>query len=409
MRKSAIISIGNEILLGKTLNTNMSFLAGELALIGVPVEFSLTVKDDADAIRSALNQCWGNYDVVITTGGLGPTADDITKNVIAEFFGKELKFDEAVWEHVKELFAKRNLSTPQINRNQAMVPQGFNALRNDRGTAPGLYYGNSGKCFFAFAGVPSEMRFVFETHVRQILIDRYGSDDAIIQKTLHSFGISESALAEILPMAMIPENVNLAWLPQTGRVDLRFYGNDVEAIDETIKRVLPLVGQYIWGYDEETPTSVLQGLLLQQGLTISVAESCTGGLVQKMLTDVPGASEVYSGGVVTYSNDLKQNILNVREETLQTHGAVSEECAVEMMKGIKSLTNTSAAISVTGLAGPDGGTDLKPVGTVCFSFSVQDEVWCITQIFTGNRETIRHKAAEHAILIMIKQLQERMV
>lgn len=405
MYKSAVITIGNEILLGKTLNTNLAYLSGQLAALGVPVEYSLTVKDDPVEIRNALEQCWKRFDVVITTGGLGPTADDITKRVIAEFFGKELLFSAEVWDQVQSRFGARELPTPQINRNQAMVPEDFQALQNERGTAPGLFYTAGGKCFFAFAGVPSEMKHVFDTHVPGILSGQYGNSPAIVQRTLHSFGISESALAEIVSEEIIPKDVSLAWLPQTGRVDLRLYGNNEPAVEEAVAFIEPLVEDWLWGRDEDTPVSVLSALLLRKGYTISLAESCTGGLIQKMLTDQSGASEIFGGGIVAYSNALKTKLLGVLESTLDEHGAVSSACAMEMACGIKSLTESVVAISVTGVAGPSGGTVEKPVGTVYFGFSVLNDVWSRKQIFSGDREAIRHKAAEYALLHMIKHLQ----
>lgn len=405
MPRSAIISIGNEILLGKTLNTNLAWLAGELALLGLPVDYAVTVKDDSAAIHKALEQCWSEYDIVITTGGLGPTDDDITKRSIAEFFETDLVFDPMVWEDVQARFAIRQLPTPDINRNQAMLPRGFTALRNERGTAPGLFFTAGEKCFLAFAGVPLEMQIVFETQARDLLRERYGTDNAIVQTTLHTFGISESALAELLSGFRIPDNVNLAWLPQTGRVDLRLYGSDPDAVAGAVVDCLPWIRDFYWGQDEDTPVSVLSAWLKQRGETISVAESCTGGLVQKMITDLTGSSEIFSGGVVAYSNALKTTLLRVRAETLERYGAVSQECAREMAQGIKDLTDSSVAISVTGVAGPDGGTELKPVGTVCFGFSFLNEVTGLTQRFSGDRAGIRHKAAEFAILHLMKLLQ----
>jgi len=405
MPRSAIISIGNEILLGKTLNTNLAWLAGELALLGLPVDYALTVKDDSAAIHKALEQCWSEYDIVITTGGLGPTDDDITKRSIAEFFETDLIFDPVSWEDVQARFAIRQLPTPDINRNQALLPRGFTALRNERGTAPGLFFTAGEKCFLAFAGVPLEMQFVFETQARDLLRERYGTDNAIVQTTLHTFGISESALAELLSGFRIPDNVNLAWLPQTGRVDLRLYGSDPDAVAGAVVDCLPWIRDFYWGQDEDTPVSVLSAWLKQRGETISVAESCTGGLVQKMITDLTGSSEIFSGGVVAYSNALKTTLLRVRAETLERYGAVSQECAREMAQGIKDLTDSSVAISVTGVAGPDGGTELKPVGTVCFGFSFLNEVTGLTQRFSGDRAGIRHKAAEFAILHLMKLLQ----
>jgi nicotinamide-nucleotide amidase len=405
MPKSAIISIGNEILLGRTLNTNLAYLAAELALLGLPVEFSLTVKDEEDAILNALRQCWEQVDIVITTGGLGPTDDDITKSTIARFFGKEQIFDETVWEHVQKLFSARNMPTPGINRNQALVPEGFKALRNDRGTAPGLFFEEGEKSFFAFAGVPLEMKFVFETRVRSILSEKYPEAKAVKQTTLHTFGISESALAERLTDFVVPEGVSFAWLPQTGRVDLRFYGSDADKITGTVKSCLPLIQDHYWGRDEDTPASVLSDILRREKLVLSAAESCTGGLLQKMLTDLPGSSDVFTGGVVTYSNQLKNKVLDISEDMLLEFGAVSEECALAMVRGIKCLTESQVAISITGIAGPDGGTPQKPVGTVCFGFSDSSHTWSKTLIFSGDRESIRYKSVEYALLHMIKHLK----
>ena len=405
MHISAIITIGNEILLGSTINTNLAWLAKELALLGLPVEFPLTVKDETKAIWQALKHAWESCDVVITTGGLGPTDDDITKREIASFFGAEMRFDAGIWANIQKNFSARNMATPEINRNQALVPEGFKSLTNLRGTAPGLFYEQGGKSFFAFAGVPLEMRHVFSTQAKPLLVAKYGSGEAIHQETLHTFGISESALAELLAgFSPLPE-INLAWLPQTGRVDLRFYGRDQEKVTESANNCLKLVGDQVWGCNEDTPVSVLHNLLRKLKLTISVAESCTGGLLQKMLTDPPGASEVFLGGVVSYSNQLKQSLLRVKPETLAEHGAVSENCAQEMAVGIKNLTESSIAISITGVAGPDGGNLQKPVGTVCFGFSVLNRVWSLTQTFSGDRESIRHKAAEFALLYLIKHLQ----
>lgn len=405
MRKSAIITIGNEILLGKTLNTNLAWLAQELAALGLPVEFSLTVKDEAEAILQAMQQAWDTCDIVITTGGLGPTEDDITKCEIANFFATELRFDENVWEHVQKRFAARNMATPQINRCQALVPEGFEVLQNEQGTAPGLFFDDGEKSFFAFAGVPMEMQHVFETQAKSILQRKYGSEEAVLQRTLHTFGISESSLAEILADFILPSSVNLAWLPQTGRVDLRFYGCDPKLVSEAAESCLSIVSQHVWGQDEDNPVSVLHDILREKKLTLAAAESCTGGLLQKMVTDIAGASDIFLGGAVCYTNTLKQKLLGVRSETLDRYGAVSEECASEMAAGIKSLTDSQIAISITGVAGPDGGTDQKPVGTVSFGFSDLSGVWSLTQTFSGDRKTIRHKAVEFALLHLIKHLQ----
>ncbi|MDZ4181387.1 MAG: CinA family nicotinamide mononucleotide deamidase-related protein, partial [Candidatus Cloacimonadaceae bacterium] len=405
MIKSAVISIGNEILLGKTVNNNLAYLASELASMGFDTQLCITCKDDPIAINEALSTCVEKCDVIISTGGLGPTEDDITKSVIAAFFSRELIFDPTIWKHVQQLFAARGLATPEINRNQAMVPGGFSALQNDRGSAPGLWHEFGTKCFIALAGVPLEMRHVFDTRVKPLLSGKYRELKPIIQKTVHTFNISESALAELIPVDFIPPGTSMAWLPQTGRVDLRFYGSDAKGIETCVRHVMKRAADHVWGFDEDNPVSVLNAELRKRGLTLSVAESCTGGGIGAMLTAESGASDVFLGGVISYSNELKRKLLSVSELTLDKYGAVSTETALEMLSGIKSLTESHCAISITGVAGPLGGTETKPVGTVCFAFAVFDETWHLTTVFSGNRDSIRHKAAEFAILHLLKRLQ----
>jgi nicotinamide-nucleotide amidase len=404
---SAVISIGIEILLGKPVNTSLAYLAAGLAALGAPVLYSVTIRDDADEITRALEYCTGRYDIVISRGGLGPTADDITKATIASFFGKELVFHEDIWEFVQSLFARRGLKAPEINRCQAMVPRDFVALENQMGTAPGLQYEWDGKCFFALAGVPVEMRHVFDNHISSIVHARYPHLSKVIQRSIHTFGISESALAERLDTSLIPKDLGFAWLPQTGRVDLRVYGHDENMINDTADKLIAQIPEQVWGIDEDTPAGVLGRLLRDKNLTISLAESCTGGLVSKILSDEAGASDYLLGGVVSYHNQLKHNILGVSETSLAEHGAVSEETALEMVTGIKRLTDSACAISVTGIAGPSGGNDSKPVGTVWFGFSYLAEVWTQRHVFTGSREIIRHKAAEMAILTLAKKIMGR--
>lgn len=405
MYRSAVLTIGNEILLGSTLNTNLAWLAQELAAIGLPVDFSLTVKDEPEAISQALALAWEKCDVVITTGGLGPTEDDITKNAIASFFDAELMFDPAIWEEILKRFSFRKMKVPESNRSQAMVPKNFMALKNDRGTAPGLFFEDGSKSFFAFAGVPLEMRHLFENQAKPLLLKKYGNDKQIWQHTLHTFGISESALAELLADFPKPKGVELAWLPQSGRVDLRFYGPSKIDVTESAERCHKLIEEYVWGENGDTPAQVLLEILKEKGWKLALAESCTGGWAQKMITDVPGASESFLGGVVSYANELKQALLGVNSTTLIEHGAVSEKCAQEMAEGIKSLTKSQIGISVTGVAGPDGGTVDKPVGTVCFGFSDLQGTWSFTHAFNGDRESIRFKAAEYALLSLIKHLR----
>ncbi len=402
--RAAVVSIGNEILLGKTVNTNLSFLATELALIGLPVSYSITIQDEQEIISRSVRGLFQDYDIVIITGGLGPTADDITKSTVADCFGKALHFDETIWLKVRSMFQGRGLETPEINRNQALVPDDFVVLENARGTAPGLYYKHGSHSLFMLPGVPTEMKYIYTNSIRGILLKDYPATP-IYQKTIHTSGISESALAEKLVNLVIPTDVSMAWLPQTGRVDLRFYGAGKSVIDHVVSEVQSQISDFVWGYDEETPFTALHELLIDKGLTLSVAESCTGGYVQKMITELPGSSQYLLGGVVSYSNDLKSRILGVSPDLLAEYGAVSNQCAEAMAEGIKNLTNSDISISITGIAGPTGGDEIKPVGTVCFGYSDQSSHHAVTQYFIGDRETIRLKASEYIVLYLLKKVR----
>ncbi|HHV37684.1 MAG TPA: CinA family nicotinamide mononucleotide deamidase-related protein [Candidatus Cloacimonetes bacterium] len=404
--KSAVISIGNELLIGKTINGNMGFLGSELAAMGFPVDVCEMINDERDAILESITRCWEKYDVVITTGGLGPTEDDITRNVIADFFGKKLQFDDEVWEHITKMFKHRRTKMADSNKVQAMIPEDFTVLRNDRGTAPGLYYSEGGKHFFALPGVPAEMTHLFNFHLREILKDNFDDISGMVQQDLHTFGVSESGLAEMISEKELPEGAHLAWLPQTGRVDLRIYGSDMEALKAAREVVVRKAGEFIWAIDAESPAAVLLDWLKERKLKLAIAESCTGGWVQKHITAVPGSSEAYLGGVVSYSNESKMKLLGVKESTLAEHGAVSSETVLEMARGVKELFDADISIAVTGVAGPDGGTEVNPVGTVYFGFRVGDKSFEAKQISSGGRDRIRHRAAEAAILFLYNFLMD---
>lgn len=400
---TAIISIGNEILLGRTLNSNLYYLADKLAGIGLPVDYAVTIKDDPEAVRRALAYCWENYDVVISTGGLGPTADDITKQCIADFFGAQLVFDEDIWSYVVSLFSRRNMKAPEINRNQALVPSGFKVLNNKLGTAPGLFYESEQKSFFALPGVPIEMKGLYEDHIQGLLNTKYHKE-ALLIRNIHTAGVSESALAELMSELQTPQGLGLAWLPQTGRVDIRLYSSDKNLITSYETKLLKLIGKHVWACDAGSPASVLHSILYKSGLKLAVAESCTGGLLSRLITDNSGSSDYFMGGVVSYHNDLKTCFLGVSEELLEEHGAVSEEVARAMLVGLFKHHRLDLGVAITGIAGPEGGTPEKPVGTVHFAFRDRGEVWSQKLILTGNREMIRIKAAEHALITMIRKL-----
>ncbi len=399
--KVSIINIGNELLLGRTVNTNLSWLGNQLAEIGLPITKSVTIQDDPQEIQNTLRSEWRQNDIVIITGGLGPTDDDLTKKTIADFFGKKLEFREEVWMDVQEIFTRRSLQVPEINRSQAMVPEGFVALRNTVGTAPGLYFTQDGKSLFALPGVPLEMKNLFENHISAILKNKYQCNPVIIRQ-IRTWNISESALAEKLKDVSIPEEIKLAWLPQTGRVDLRIYGYDKDLIEKCLNQIREIAQEWVWGEDEDTPQTILYEFLTKKNLTLAVAESCTGGLVQQLITSVPGASKYFNGGIVSYSNEIKINQLKVKSETIDKSGAVSVETAAEMALGVRTEFKADIGISVTGIAGPEGGSKEKPVGTVCFGISDKSQLLTTKVVFNGTRDSIRFKAAEFVIIYLIK-------
>lgn len=403
--KVAVISIGNEILLGKTTNTNLTYIGEKLAKIGLDLDVNKTIKDNVEDISSTLLYFWENYDIVITTGGLGPTNDDITKQVIADFFDKKLNFIDEIWENIKTRFEKRGIKIPEINKNQALVPNDFQYLINDFGTAPGLFYQNNNKLFFALPGVPTEMKHLLDDKIIPILQSKFNFEPYFI-RTIHTYNIAESALAEILQPIQIPSEIKLAYLPQTGRVDLRFSGQNQTLIESTINKISPNIKKYIFGFDEENVSKLFHNTMLQNKLTISVAESCTGGLVQKMITDNSGSSKYFLGGIVTYDNKIKEKVLHVEAEVLNKFGAVSSQVALQMVENVQKLFSSDIAISITGIAGPTGGTEEKPVGTVFVGYYFKGKTEIKKYYFSGDRETIRLKVAEKVMMEIIYKIKE---
>jgi len=398
--KICCITIGNEILIGKTINTNLAYIGRELTKIGLYLSECITIPDEPFPIQQALHDAWERNDIVITTGGLGPTTDDITKHEIADFFGKEMVFSEEIWQYVQCRFRERGIAIPLINRNQAELPSDFIALHNIHGTAPGLYYQKEGKYFFAMPGVPMEMKYLFSEHIIPILHEKFPRP-AVLIRTIHTFGIAESAIAEIMTDVQIPEGLNLAYLPQTGRVDLRVYGTNAEGFQKIKELIETRLREYIWGYDEVEPDSMLHELMLKSGRTLALAESCTGGMVQELITGHPDSSKYFIGGVVSYQNEVKHQLLNVADDDLIQYGAVSEQVAVQMARGVRDLLKTDIGAGITGIAGPSGGTDEKPVGTVHIAVTDGSITRHELMHFNGDRESIRRKSAEKCIFMII--------
>jgi nicotinamide-nucleotide amidase len=403
-----LITIGDELLLGYTVDTNAAHLARELASIGVAIVRRATVGDDATDIASAVGDALDRTGAVITTGGLGPTSDDRTRPAIAELFGRELVADEERWEALRALWKERGRGEiPATNRTQIMVPRGATVLTNRHGTAPGIWLEDKrGRWCAMLPGVPREMRGMLADE----LLPRIGArlDDSrrvvVRSRTLRTTGVAESKVAELLgPISGGIDGLSLAYLPGQEGVDLRLTARELpsdaadDALMKGIAALLANVARYAYAEDQTDLASVVLGECDARGLTIAVAESCTGGLLGARLTAIPGSSSVVIGGVIAYSNAVKQGLLAVTAVSLERHGAVSEEVATEMATGVRRRLGVDIGVSITGVAGPGGGTPEKPVGQVWMAVDMRGDVRTHGSRFIGDRAEIRFRATQAAL------------
>lgn len=398
-----IVTIGTELLLGFTVDTNGAYLGRRLAEAGVRVARRVSVGDDPPAIREAVREGLARTGFVLTTGGLGPTRDDMTKKIVADLFGVPLEFQQPLWDDLVAKFARFGRVPVESNRCQAEVPHGATVLPNRRGTAPGLWLrGELGEVVM-LPGVPVEMRGLLAEQVLPRLQDRAGGA-AVTSRVLRTTGVPESTLAERLrPVEDGLAPLTLAYLPSLDGVDLRLTAWRLEPEDavghftraETAIRAI--LGDHCYGSEEDDLARVLLDELVARRLTLAVAESCTGGLVGGRITAVPGSSAAFLGGVIAYANAVKTGTLGVPGELLERHGAVSGEVAEAMARGAATAFGTGTAVAVTGIAGPDGGSPDKPVGTVWFGFAVAGAVDAQRVGFPGGRAEIRGRAAQFAL------------
>ncbi|MDY3979897.1 MAG: competence/damage-inducible protein A [Tidjanibacter sp.] len=374
--KADIITIGDEILIGQIVDTNSAWISARLNEVGITVRRKITVGDTAAEIGSSLEESLQQADAVILTGGLGPTKDDITKLTLAEMFGSRLVRNNEVFAHVKEMMARRGIDFNELNRSQALVPECCSVLTNHNGTAPGMWFEREGKVVVSLPGVPFEM----ETLMREEVLPRLKEHFAlrsVVHRTAITFGLAESVLAATIEPweSALPPYLHLAYLPSPSQIRLRLSAYDVDAaeaereIDARFAALEKLIPAYVVGYGDDTVQSAVARLLSGRGLTLSVAESCTGGALSAKFTALSGASDYFMGSVVSYSNDVKMTVLGVDPNTLSTVGAVSRECAEQMAAGVRRLCGTDYAIATTGIAGPTGGSAEKPVGTVWIAIS----------------------------------------
>ncbi|TKG92984.1 competence/damage-inducible protein A [Puteibacter caeruleilacunae] len=390
---ASIINIGDELLIGQVINTNASKMAAMLNSIGVWVNEITTIADKEMEIRHALDYALLKSDVVLLTGGLGPTKDDITKKVLLKYFGGTMIEDAEVLEHVHKLLEGRGIKVGELNTAQALVPSSCKVLFNKRGTAPGMWFEQDDKIVVSMPGVPFEMEGIMEKDVIPALQQSNGNQ-VIIHKTVLTQGLPESMLAERIEEweSKLPEYISLAYLPSPMAVRLRLSGKgknneDLQKeIEKLINELHTYIGDYIFGYDDDTLASVIGEMMIERNTTLATAESCTGGNIGHQLTMIPGSSAYFKGGIIAYSNEVKQQQLQVDPDLIEKHGAVSQEVVEAMAKGAVKVLGTDFAVATSGIAGPDGGTEEKPVGTVWIAVASKEAVFSKKYQFGKNRE-----------------------
>lgn len=399
-----IVSTGTELLLGQIVNTNAVYLAQRLNTLGFDVLYQTTIGDNRDRMSQVLTTALNRADIVITSGGLGPTQGDITKEVTASVLGLPLHLHQPSVERIKDFFASRNLVMPENNLRQAMLPQGARAIENSCGTAPGVIIESHGKIIIHLPGPPTELKHMFEQHIEQYLLDKFGFQGTIFSHVLKLFGIGESKIDETLgDLIRTQENPTIALLAKDGEIHIRLTAkaptvnaaqNLINPIELEIRRRL---GNAIFGSDLETLESIVGVQLINKGATITLAESCTGGLVSSRLTDVPGSSAYLLGSIVCYSNEVKTNLLKVPEDLLAAYGAVSSHTANSMAQNVRNLFGTTVGIGITGIAGPGGATDGKPVGLVYIAIDGPAGLECCQYNFNGQRKSIKFRTSQAAL------------
>lgn len=409
---AGIIIIGDEILIGQVVDINSSWISREMNKIGFRTETVITVGDDGKSISDAIDRCLEVADVVFMTGGLGPTKDDITKKVICEKFGTELVLNEEVLANVAEMLGRRGIAMTENNRGQALVPATATVINNAVGTAPGIMMERNGKLLFSMPGVPFEMRYLMEHEIIPLIKKHYNLKP-VFHKTLLLTGIAESILAEKISdwEDSLAKNVRLAYLPAYSSIRLRLsvYQPDdttesyINAKVEELKRIVP---ENIIAYEDIKLEELVGKLLKDRHCTVATAESCTGGKVASLITSVSGSSEYYKGSVVSYCNEVKADVLGVSRADLEKYGAVSSTVAEQMASGVRRLLKTDYAVATTGIAGPTGGSDEKPVGTVWIAVATPTKVVSRKYVFGKDRSINIERFAASALSMLIVEMEK---
>ncbi|NPV42951.1 MAG: competence/damage-inducible protein A [Firmicutes bacterium] len=409
---SEIISVGTELLLGQINNINTRIISQKLSEIGINVFFHTSVGDNRERISSIFKIALERSDLIIFTGGLGPTLDDLTKETVAEVLGLELNYDENILNRIQAFFKGMHREMPENNKKQALVPEGAITIQNENGTAPGIILQTGEKIIILLPGPPNEMEPMLNKFVIPFLRKRLNNNEVIKSKILRFIGIGESFLEQkILDILRKQTNPTVAPLAKQGEVTLRITAKAKsekdanELIEPIIQTIKERVGEYIYSYDNEPLEVVVGRMLIERRRTISIAESCTGGYLSHLLTNIPGISAVFDRGIISYSNKSKIEILNVPVEILKQKGAVSQEMAISMASWIRKLSGTDLGVAITGIAGPDGGAPLKPVGLVFITLSTDSGDLCEEYLFSGNREAIKRRSALAALDLIRRHLK----
>ncbi len=411
--KAEIITIGDELLLGQVVDTNSAWLGQQLNGLGIQVHLKTALPDSREAILTGLSQAHQRSDIIVITGGLGPTKDDITKLTLCEFFQTDLVQNEKVLAWVTSIFKMRNLPMLESNNQQAMLPRNCQVLWNKNGTAPGMWFMHEHKVYISMPGVPFEMKTIFEEEAIPLLKQTF-KFPSIVHRTILTSNIGESFLARKIASIedALPANIKLAYLPAVGMVRLRFsaFGEQEELLQKQLEPIIAnlyeTIGEYIFGEGEDNLAQVVGMLLKGKGKSLATAESCTGGYMAHLITLNPGSSAYFKGSIISYSNEVKIKQLGVDPNIISTHGAVSEACVKAMAEGVRKLLHTDYALAASGVAGPDGGSAEKPVGTVWIAISSSDQTITKLLHLGDNRERTIQRTALQALDVLRKMLLE---
>lgn len=411
-RKAEIIAVGSELLLGQITNTNAQFISKQLAEIGVNVYYHTAVGDNPERLKRAIQVAQERSNFIIFSGGLGPTKDDLTKETIANTLDKELVLNEEAFESIQEYFRKTGRDMSPNNRKQALVLEGSDVFVNRFGMAPGMFIQEGDTFYILLPGPPSELHPMFENEAKPLISEKLGLKEKIVSVVLRFFGIGESQLeTDLEDLIDAQTNPTIAPLAADGEVTLRLTAKHEDEketerlLKETEAQILDRVGEYFYGYGDTSLAFEASKALHEHGKTVAAAESLTGGMFSELLTDLEGASSILNGSVVCYTNQVKQQVLGCREETLSSHGAVSKECALELAEGVRKLTGSDIGISFTGVAGPEPHEG-QPVGKVFIGLSTKDQTDVFEWMFTGSRSGIRKRAVKYGLHHLLKLLKE---